>query len=74
MTENDYNEIRAILFRESRPDLVNKLIGTQGYNNATQLSKAIELLEACSEDLYIGSGDDIELETRVDNFIKEVKP
>jgi len=36
------------------------------------LNTAIELLEACSEDLFI-SGDDAELEARVDKFLKEVK-
>jgi len=37
-----------------------------------QLNTATELLEACSEDLFI-SGDDAELEARVDKFLKEVK-
>ena len=38
-----------------------------------QFNKAIELLEACSEDLFLGFGDDIELEHHVDEFLKEVK-
>lgn len=37
-----------------------------------QFNKAIELLEACSEDLFV-SGDDADLETRIDEFIKKVK-
>lgn len=38
-----------------------------------QLNKAIELLEACSEDLFLGFGADVELENRVDEFIKKAK-
>lgn len=79
MKKEPYNEIEAILFRESRPDLVNylrtlrdNLICTETSPKKEQLNKAIELLEACSEDLFI-SGDDVELETRVDEFIKTVK-
>ena len=37
-----------------------------------QFNRAIELLEACSEDLFI-TGDDKELETQVDVFLKENK-
>lgn len=37
-----------------------------------QFDRAIELLEACSEDLFI-SGDDKELETQIDVFLKENK-
>jgi hypothetical protein len=73
MNKKHYDEICSILFRESRPDLVNQLTGTQGFNNAVKLDRATELLEACSENLFLGFGDDVELEHHVDTFLKEIK-
>lgn len=37
-----------------------------------QFDRAIELLEACSEDLFITNTDE-ELENHIDTFLKEVK-
>jgi hypothetical protein len=55
-----------------RPIVLKTMEDADVIEQRQQLNTAIELLEACSEDLFI-SGDDAELETRVDEFIKSVK-
>ena len=41
-------------------------------NSDNQLNRAIELLEACSEDLFINENDK-ELEYNIDTFLREMK-
>ena len=45
-----YNEIRAILFRASRPDLVSELIGMQKHNELSETMKLTQCgCDVCEE-------------------------
>ena len=57
----------------NRPVVLKTMEDADVIEQRQHFNKAIELLEACSEDLFLGFGDDAELEHRVDEFIKEVK-